>query len=918
VKDKLDQKVRPVVIRTPDHRLRVFVSSTLKELAEEREAARQAILKLRLAPVMFESGARPHPAHRLYQAYLSQSHIFVGIYWQSYGWIAPGAQVSGLEDEYNLSANMPVLIYIKNPAPNREPALARMLERIQDENASCYKYFATPDELRELVEDDLVLLMTEHFEAARGEEQAPGELAPTALTNVPIPRNPLIGRERELELARKLLLSDDVGLVTLTGPGGIGKSRLGIEIALELRDRFRDGVYMVGLESITDPDLVIPTIAKTVGLAEAAGGPSWADLLKRYLRNKQVLLLLDNFEQVLPAAPRIADLLESCPEAKILVSSRASLHLRAEKELPVPPLAIPPLGLAPDLQPLSQYSAVQLFIQRAQGVHPDFQVTNENAPAVAEICHRLDGLPLAIELASARSRLLSPQALLVRLEHRFELLRGGTRDLPERQHTLYSAIDWSYNLLNEDERRLLRRLSVFAGGWTLEGAEAVCYTEGEQPMEALDGLEILTDNSLLRAPEGVDGDTRLRMLETIREFAHERLTGSGEADAIHDRHARYFLSIAERAETEMRQSARQAWYQRLEAELDNFRAAMDWLLEHDQSELALRIGMALWIFWWTRGYRREGLQWLEKGLASTGSVTEAVRAKALNRAGFLTRDLGDYARAVVMLQESLALWRQIDDQAGIALSLDNLGTTVMRQGDYAGATVMLEEALDLRRRLSDQHGTYATLHNLGLVASWQGSNERAIELYGESLALARVAQDDHNLGIILTNLGEQYSHQGDCERAEACYAEAASIYQRLGNRAGEADVMRNRGVIALKQSDYTRASDLLVETILAFQEMDDRENTIWAIEALAAVAKEQHLSDRAARLLGASDSLRQTVGVARAHIDQVDFDACLASVRGQLGEGAFGVAWAEGSRMTFEQTVAYAVDRRQPIGELSL
>jgi predicted ATPase/Tfp pilus assembly protein PilF len=868
---------------------------------------RQAILKLHLSPVMFESGARPHPPRDLYLAYLSQSHVFVGVYWQSYGWIAPGTQISGLEDEFRLSAGMPRLLYIKNPAPGREPALTRMLGQIRNENGSSYKHFATPDELRELVENDLVLLLTESFEAARFQDLVPSELTQTAPTNVPIPRNALIGRELELETAHDLLLREDVALLTLTGPGGTGKSRLAMQIALDLRGHFMDGVYLVGLDSVHDPELVIPTIAKTLGVAETAGGPPLPELLKGYLCGKRMLLLVDNFEQVLPAGPQLAELLEACPGVKILVTSRASLHLRAEKELPVPPLAVPPLVDVPDLQPLSQYSAVQLFIQRSQSVKPDFQVTNENAPAVAEICHRLDGLPLAIELAAARNRILSPQALLARLDHRFEVLRGGMRDLPERQHTLYSAIDWSYSLLNENERCLFRRLSVFAGGWSFEAADAVCNLDGEELCQVMDGLEMLVDNSLLKPPEEVDGEPRLRMLEPIREFAHERLTDSGEADAIHGRHAKYYLSLAERAETEMHQSLQQAWYRRLEVELDNLRAAMCWTLDQGQYELAVRIAMALAIFWWTRGYRREGLHWLERGLEGAGSIPEAVRAKALNRAAFLTRDLGDYDRAVEMLLQSLALWWEIGDQAGIAFSLDKLGTTVMRQGDFTTATAMLEQALKLRRQLGDQHGTYATLNNLGLVASWQGHDEQAIELFSESAALARAAEDDHVLGIILTNLGEVYAHQGNCDQAETCYAEAASIYSKLGNRAGEADIIRDRGVLALKQNHLDQASDLLVKTILAFQQMDDREYTILAMERLATVAKELHSPDRAVRLLSATESLRKVVGVARTPVDQRDYAECLAGVRSQLDEAAFAAAWAEGSAMPFKQAVAYAV-----------
>ena len=594
-------KSQPVVIRTPDYRLRIFVSSTLKELAEERDAVREAILRLRLAPVMFELGARPHPADDLYQAYLSQRHIFIGIYWQSYGWMAPGKQLSGLEDEYNLSKGLPRLLYIKNPAPDREPALTSLLDKIRNENVGCYMSFSTPDELRVHVENDLALLLTERFEAGRSQDRRGEDTAQQPLTNVPFPRNPLIGREQELRTACDMLMRDDVALVTLTGPAGCGKSRLGIQIALELRDRFADGVYLVILEVITDPEMVVPTIAKTLGVTETTGGPNLVQALQEFICQKQVLLLLDNFEHVLAASPIIADLLEACPRMKTLVTSRAPLRLRAEKELPIPPLALPPITPCPHVQPLSQYSAVRLFIQRAQAVKPDFQITNENAPSVAEICHRLDGLPLAIELASARIRLLSPQVLLKRLEQSFEVLRDGSRDLPARQQTLHSAINWSYNLLGEAEKRLLQRLSVFVGGWTFEAADEVCNAEGEERINVLDGLEKLIDLNLIKPAQEVNCDLRFGILETIREFSLQRLIESSEADYVRGRQARFFLALVEQAEPELRASYQTRWADRLDTELGNVRAVLAWCQQND-SGLGLRLCAAIWRIWSAAGY----------------------------------------------------------------------------------------------------------------------------------------------------------------------------------------------------------------------------------------------------------------------------------------------------------------------------
>ena len=531
-------------IRTPDQRLRVFVSSTLAELAPERAAVARAISALRLTPVMFELGARPHPPRELYRAYLAQSDVFVGLYWQRYGWIGPGMDISGLEDELRLSDGMPRLLYLKSPAPEQEPRLAAMIADLQSEGADSYRSFRSTRELGRLVRDDLALLLSERF-ATPVPSAAPAAAPAATETRLPrrswpTPSTSLLGREDDIAELSSLLESPDVRLVTLTGPGGIGKTRLAIAVGAALDGAGRRTEF-VPLASITDPALVLPRVAAAVG-APIEGTRSALDTLIEHFAQTPTLLVLDNLEQVTGAATELDQLLAACPDVTILATSRTVLRLRAEREYPVEALMVPAFAERPPLEELAALPAVRLFVDRARAVRHDFTLDDTNAAAVMEICRRLDGLPLAIELAAARTRVLAPVALLARLEHVLDSLGTGPVDLPERQRTLRATVEWSFGLLDDMERELVEALSVFADGWTIDAAtRVVARTEDE----TLDLLDALAGHSLVSVVAD-DGGPRFRMLVTVRELAAERLAAGDAGADVARRHAEYFAELVTR------------------------------------------------------------------------------------------------------------------------------------------------------------------------------------------------------------------------------------------------------------------------------------------------------------------------------------------------------------------------------------
>ena len=592
--------------------------------------------------------------------------------------------------------------------------------------------------------------------------------------NLPIQATPFIGRERELEVVRQRLLRPEVRLLTLTGTGGAGKTRLALQSAADLLDEFPAGVFFIPLAPIGEATLVVSAIASALGVREGAGKPLM-NALKDYLHQKQLLLVLDNFEQVASAAPLVSELWAAAPRLKMLVTSREMLRLYGEHNYPVPPLALPDPKHLPALERLRQYEAVQLFIERAQAAKAGFAITNENAPAVAEICARLAGLPLAIELAAARVRLLSPPAILARLS--LKLLTGGARDLPARQQTMRAAIGWSYDLLVAAEQTLFRRLAVFVGGCTLEAVEAVCNAENDLPMDILDGLGSLADKSLVEHDE-FGNEPRFRMLETLREYALERLEESGEAEALRRRHAQCHLTLAEKADSELRgprAAARLDWF---EMEHDNLRAALAWSLGQATADADIEMGMTLTTlmagFWNIRGHLSEGREWLAKALALKPKKS-ASRALVLIWAGYLAYSQGDYASARALYEESLAIERELGDKAGIATSLNNLGLVAKAQGDYASARALHEESLAIWRELGNKAGIAMSLNNLGNVAYAQGDYTSARALHEESLGIKRELGDKAGIAKSLYNLGELAGVTHEPERAAQLFGAAEAL-----------------------------------------------------------------------------------------------------------------------------------------------
>jgi predicted ATPase/DNA-binding SARP family transcriptional activator/DNA-binding CsgD family transcriptional regulator/Tfp pilus assembly protein PilF len=730
--------------------------------------------------------------------------------------------------------------------------------------------------------------------------------APSRRHNLPLERTSFVGRERErLEVKRLLAMTR---LLTLTGAGGCGKTRLALKVATDLVGAYPDGVWLVDLAPLADAELVPQAVAQTLGVREQPGRPL-TETLEDALRTRKMLLVVDNCEHLIEAVVGLVDtILDSCPSLRVLATSRETLSAAGEVAWVVPSLTVPGAcqGEAYTPQVLEAYESVRLFVERACQRDPSFVLTSRNGQAVAQVCRRLEGIPLAIELAAGRMGMLSAEQLTLRLEDSLKVLTGG-RTADPRHRTLRATLEWSHELLSEPERVLFRRLSVFAGGWTLEAAEEVCSGEGIEQDDVLELLSELMDKSLAVTEAGEEGVPRFRMLEPVRQYGQERLKEeSGKAERLPEHHAQYYLALAEEAEPELEGADQIRWMDRLETEHDNLRAALSWAFKGGQAELGLRLAGALRLFWVGRSHYSEGRRWYEEGLKRGDSASQSVRANALVGAGFFMASLGDLELAIEPLEESLALYRQVGDRRG-ATCLRLLGTIMFELGNWERAEALLEEGLVLARESGSIRDTCNALSTLAYMAACRGDLERAKALGEESLAVAREAGDTTAASLASNYLAVTAMLGGDYERAQAQFEATLETTRITGNRKGQATALNNLGLVALCRGAYARAAKLSSESLRLSEESLDHQLVTWSLDALAAVWGQQGHVGRAARLWGAAEVLREASDFSQPPDDKRVLEPFLEAARSRLDEAAFQAAWEEGRAMTEEQAIGYAL-----------
>ena len=818
-----------MTIRTPDQRLRIFVSSTLQELADERRAVREAIEGLRLTPVMFELGARPHPPRALYRAYLEQSDVFIGIYGERYGWVAPGEEISGLEDEYRLAGDRPKLVYLKGAAPDREPRLANLLAEIQAEDQVSYRSFSHADELRSLVADDLAVLISERFGPSRS-PRAGTALLPPGERALPRPLTRLIGREADVERLVAMLADPSRRLVTIVGAGGIGKTRLALAVAERLRDSYADGVFFVSLAALAEPRLLMPAIAQALGVVEEVGD-SIGLTLRRALAAAHCLIVLDNLEHLAEAAPDVVDLIAASARVQILVTSRRVLDVSGEQVFECRPLELPSGGS-------EQTSGVELLLERIADIRPGFTPTVEDRAAINELTRRLDGLPLAIELAAAQLRVLTPRGLLERMGHRrLPMLRGGRRDLPPRQHTLRETITWSYELLDPAERVLFERMGVIVGSADLASIEAIANPDIELDIVGL--LGSLVEASLVRTI-GDSGEMRFGVLETIREFANERLEAGGHAERFRSRHAEHYLSLAAEGSLGLRGSGQLEWLARLDRENDNFRAVLRRAIRDGNATHGARLGLRLCWFWQMRSLYAEGRSWME-AIRGIPGATRHDRA------------------ASWIVEALLAVW----------------------QGDFDIVAAGVDEAVETLRAEGDASTLALALLLKAAVGGVEPGSASAQGAAAEAAALLSTEEDAFLQGIALLGGSFLARRVGRFDEAAVLAERALRISESLGDSYIRSSASTLLAIAALERSAAADVRAHVLAALGAARALRNQASSGLSLELWAAAELLEDRVARAGRLYGLAD---RAYGLARAQPWRPDaLDASMEQLRAALG-----------------------------------
>ena len=901
-------------IRTPDQRVRVFISSTIQELADERKAAREAIERLHLIPVFFEAGARPHPPRDLYRAYLEQSHIFVGIYWNRYGWVAPEMEISGLEDEYVLSKDKPRLIYVKHSTVGREPRLTDLLGQIERGGTACYQKFSTPEELRDLLANDLALMLSENFQLS---DEVKVSSVPAKRNPLPVFQGTLIGRENDINATIALLTHPDVPLVTLTGSGGTGKTSLGIYIANQLKEQFRDGVYYVPLATVTNPNSLIPSIAEHIGLFDS-GKQLLRESVLHFLYDKQILLVLDNFEQIVSAAPDLAELMHHCKHLKMLVTSRSPLHIRGEINYPIQPLAVPVDHPDQNQDDILNSPAVELFIRRAKEGNPLFTADKHNLDAIARICRKLDGIPLAIELAAARTRLLSPVALLGRMEKMLDTLTSGQRDLPERQRTLRATIDWSHDLLDDACKALFKRLAVFNGTWTLDAAEHVINWESTN---LLDAFEKLIDLGLVQCTYSEE-EAIFSVFETIREYAGELLQKSGEEDRLRAKHLEYYIGFVEAAYQYAWTPRRSEWFDKIDLAFQNIREACYRAVRRGDYQSGWRIFHALGFYWATNGKITEAIQWIDIAKVTSDhsrldgiikDIDPIIQAGALRASGVVHFLTSSFQPAVADLKESIRLYLENGQELEAGRAMSYCGVAGISAGDLQSSQYF-HRALEIGQQYHDSFNIVISSAFLSEVLAATGDIEGARKLVANAIHISKQINDSLLAALSLGQSANIEIFTGNYTHAEAVYAESLDYarYTPLGSMKGWFEI--GTAVCMFMRNDYTGAVKYFTSGLSSGRSVGDKAVILSGFLGFSFLALAEGKFERAARLYGAAESLLRLSGHTLWNVSRNMFKELTEKMDALPDQALILQAKEAGENYSLDVAIVYALTGSTPDG----